>query len=195
MYLQKNKTKGINLLIKDNLEEFLASLTLIPLNQIESPEALLQTFKCSKNSDLEEFLHTKALDFGKRGTSRTHLLIRDDRVIGYFTLSMKPILTDGISKEVIKKIDGFSKNRKCIYFYLIGQLGLHDDYIGRGIGDFLLYNAFDLIEDANKSIGGRYILVDAINSPPVLHFYKKNGFTRLITQEENSNSVKMIYKI
>ena len=137
MYLQKNRLEGINLSIKDNLEEFLASLLLIPLNQIESPTALLKTFRCTKNSDLEEFLHSKALDFGKRGTSRTHLLIKENRVIGYFTLSMKPILTDGISKEVIKKIDGFSKNRKCIYFYLIGQLGLNDEYIGQGVGEFL----------------------------------------------------------
>jgi GNAT superfamily N-acetyltransferase len=108
---------------------------------------------------------------------------------------MKPILTDGISKEVIKKIDGFSKSRKCIYFYLIGQLGLHDDYIGKGVGEFLLFTALELIEDANRLIGGRYILVDAINSPPVLRFYQQNGFTKLVTKEANNNSVKMIYKI
>ena len=108
---------------------------------------------------------------------------------------MKPILTEGISKEVIKKVDGFSKNRKCIYFYLIGQLGLHDDYIGQGIGEFLLFNAISLIEESHLIVGGRYILVDAFNSLPVLHFYEQNGFTKLVTQEDNENSVKMIYKI
>ena len=108
---------------------------------------------------------------------------------------MKPILTDGISKEVIKKVDGFSKNRKCIYFYLIGQLGLHDDYIGKGIGEFLLFSAINLIEDAHQSIGGRYILVDAFACRPVIDFYERNGFTQLITQEESKQSIKMIYKI
>ena len=108
---------------------------------------------------------------------------------------MKPILTEGISKEVIKKIDGFSKHRKCIYFYLIGQLGLHDDYIGKGIGEFLLFSAINLIEDANFAVGGRYILVDAFACSPVIHFYEQNGFTKLVTQEDTPNSVKMIYKI
>ena len=108
---------------------------------------------------------------------------------------MKPILTDGISKEVIKRIDGFSKNRKCIYFYLIGQLGLHDDYIGQGIGEFLLFTAIEMIEKSHATIGGRYILVDAINCTPVTDFYERNGFTKLITQETNKESQKMIYKI
>ena len=144
---------------------------------------------------MEDFLHHKAIDFGERGTSKTHLLMKDDTVIGYFTLSMKPILTDGISKEVIKKIDGFSKNRKCIYFYLIGQLGLHDEYIGKGIGEFLLFNAIDLIEQSHTYIGGRYILVDAYACTPVIDFYERNGFTSLVTQEERESSVKMIYKI
>lgn len=167
----------------------------MPLAHIENSQNLIHTFKCSKNKDLENFLHHKALDFGKRGTSKTHLLIKDEIVIGYFTLSMKPILTDGISKEVIKKIDGFSKNRKCIYFYLIGQLGLHDDYIGKGIGEFLLFNAIDLIEQSHTFIGGRYILVDAYACKPVIDFYERNGFTSLVTEDENNMSVKMIYKI
>jgi GNAT superfamily N-acetyltransferase len=191
----QSQSKDSTLLTKDNLEDFLSTLSLEPLAYIENPHNLLHSFKCTKNKDLEEFLHSKALDFGKRGTSKTHLLIKDDVVIGYFTLSMKPILTEGISKEVIKKIDGFSKNRKCIYFYLIGQLGLHDDYIGKGIGEFLLFNAINLIEQAHVNIGGRYILVDAYACDPVIHFYERNGFTSLVTEDENSSSVKMIYKI
>lgn len=137
----------------------------------------------------------KAVDFGVRGTSRTHLLMQNDTIIGYFTLSMKPVLTEGISKEIIKKVDGFSKNRKCIYFYLIGQLGLHDDYIGKGIGEFLLFNAINFIEEANSLIGGRYILVDAYSCQPVINFYERNGFVQLATQEQESESIKMIYKI
>jgi len=181
MFLLKSFKKGIVLPTEDNLEDFLSILSLVPLSHIDNPHALLQTFKCSKNKDLEDFLHHKALDFGKRGTSKTHLLLKDEQIIGYFTLSMKPILTEGISKEVIKKIDGFSKNRKCIYFYLIGE--------------FLLFNAISLIEDSHLIVGGRYILVDAFDCLPVPHFYEQNGFTKLVTQEESDLSVKMMYRI
>ncbi len=116
-------------------------------------------------------------------------------VVGYFTLTIKSILTDGISKEVIKRVDGFSKNRDCINFYLIGQLGLSDKYIGNGLGDYLLYDAINLIEYSNVIIGGRYILVDAFNCKPVIHFYERNGFIKLETLENSPSSIKMIYKI
>ncbi len=195
MLHRADQSKDNILLTKDNIEDFLSTLTLIPLAQIPDPQSLIDSFVCTRNSDLEDFLHDKARDFGERGTSKTHLLIKEDTVVGYFTLSMKPILTEGISKEVIKRIDGFSKNRKCIYFYLIGQLGLHDDYIGKGIGEFLLFNAIDMIERSHTFIGGRYILVDAYACTPVIHFYERNGFTPLTTQEENETSIKMIYKI
>lgn len=174
-------------------------MDLIPLSQYENPTRLLNTFDGSKNQDLEDFIKNKSLDSDLRSSAKTHLLVDNSqkipKLIGYFTLAIKPIITDGISKEIIKKIDGFSKSRKCIYFHLIAQLGLDDKYIGRGIGDYLLHNAINLIESVNQIIGGRYILVDAFNCEPVIHFYYRNGFTKLATIEDDTTSVKMIYKI
>ncbi len=123
------------------------------------------------------------------------LIVPDPSVPAPAATCAKPILTNGISKEFIKKVDGFSKNRKCIYFHLIAQLGLDDSYIGNGLGDYLLYSAINLIEDANKIVGGRYILVDAFNCNPIIHFYNRNGFMELPTIEEDKNSIKMIYKV
>lgn len=148
---------------------------------------------------MEEYLSQKAIDSDERGNARTHLLINNKlstpEIVGYFTLTIKPILTNGISKEMIKKIDGFSKDRKCVYFYLIGQLGLSDKYIGSNLGHLLLFTAIDMIETSQKIIGGRYILVDAFNCKPVVEFYNRNGFIKLATSEENLVSIKMIYKI
>lgn len=188
----------INLHI-DNIENFFTSLDLVPLSQIENPNQLFKTFNGSKNQDLEDFLNNKSLDSDLRSATKTHLLVNNNleipKLIGYFTLTIKPILTKGISKEIIKKVDGFSKSRKCIYFHLIAQLGLSDEYIGNGLVDYLLYSAINLIETANKIVGGRYILVDAFNCEPVVHFYERNGFTKLATLENDDISIKMIYKI
>ena len=172
---------------------------MLALSEVENKYSLINTFKCSKNLDLEEYLSQKAIDSDERGNARTHLLVNNQlsspEIVGYFTLTIKPILTDGISKEMIKKIDGFSKDRKCVYFYFIGQLGLSDKYIGSNLGYLLLFTAIDMIETSQKIIGGRYILVDAFNYKPVVEFYNRNGFTKLATSEENSVSIKMIYKI
>ena len=193
------KKKRKKLLHKSNPEKFFASLDLIPLSEIKNKDNLVNTFKCSKNLDLEEYLSQKAIDSDERGNAKTHVLINNQlqipEIVGYFTLTIKPILTDGISKEMIKKIDGFSKDRKCIYFYLIGQLGLSDKYIGSNLGYLLLFSAIDMIERTQKIIGGRYILVDAFNCKAVVEFYNRNGFTKLITSEDDLISIKMIYKM
>jgi len=52
-----------------------------------------------------------------------------------------------------------------------------------------------MIEESQKIIGGRYILADAFNCKPVVEFYKRNGFTKLVTSKDDSISIKMIYKI
>ena len=42
----------------------------------------LGTFRCSKDADLEEFLHDKAIMFEDKGRSRTYLLLDDEYLIG-----------------------------------------------------------------------------------------------------------------
>ena len=96
-----------------NPEEFFASLDLVTLSEVENKHDLISTFRCSKNLDLEEYLSQKAIDSDERGNARTHLLINNHlstpEIVGYFTL------TDGISKEMMKKIDG------CSGFFLKGM--------------------------------------------------------------------------
>jgi len=106
-----------------------------------------------------------------------------------------------LSKSKIQKIDGFDKNRKCLYFFLIGQLGLDDKYLKTtlktdnlkfSLGDLLLSYAIDKIKQAQTIIAGRYILVDAITHDKVINFYKSNGFEILL---QNQTTTKMIKKL
>ena len=179
-------------------KEFLyATFKLFPFKEVEP--SLLNTFSCEINSDLTNFIHSTALDFEDRQISRTFVLVNTNRneVVGYFTISMKSLSTNGMSKTSIKKIDGVSNSRVCIHSFLIGQLGISDNYAEYKLGTLLLDDAFSKIEMAHDLVAGRYVLVDAINHKKVIKFYSESGFALLDTnvEESENGSTRMIYKI
>jgi len=175
-----------------DIKEIVENLAFISLKELKKKE-ILSTFDC-KESDIKDFLYNKALKFEERGVSRTYIFIDtlNQKVFGYFSLSHIPVETANLSKTKIKEIDGFSKERKCLNFFLIGQLGLDDQYRGFNVGTALLDRAIDIIREVSYQIGGRYILVDAIKNEKVTDFYQNNGFVKLL---EDKDTVKMIYKI
>ncbi len=154
---------------------------------------LLQTFSCSRNEDLQNFLHNKAITFEKHLRSRTYLYIDNTtkKVSGYFTISISTLHTDGISSEVIKMLDGYQENTKSIPCFLIGQLGKSDYYKDKKIGEYILEDSISTIDDLHYAVGGRFILLDAINITKVVSFYEDSLFFP-IEQTVSAESIKMI---
>ena len=117
------------------LQEYYNSLTFVALNELlkqhsqEKIEKLLSTFECTQNPDLEEFLTTptKAIQSERRAITRTYLYLELQNntliVVAYFTIAIKILYSEGLSKSVVKKLDGVDKNREAMPSYLIAQLG------------------------------------------------------------------------
>jgi len=184
-------------MIEIEKESLYATFQLLPLCKVDSE--LLNTFNCEINSDLTNFIHKTARDYETRQIARTFVLVNSDKkdVVGYFTISMKSLSTNGMSKTSIKKIDGVSNSRVCIHSFLIGQLGISDNYEEYKFGTLLLDDAFSKVEMAHDLVAGRYILVDAVNHKKVIKFYTEYGFALLDTnlEESENGSIRMIYKI
>lgn len=180
-------------------DEFDKSYSLYQLSELieqlpsnRKVKELLQTFKCSRNSDLESFLHNKAITFEKHLRSRTYLYIDNEtkKVSAYFTIAVSTLYTDGISPDVIKMLDGYQNNTKSIPCFLIGQLGKADDCSCSG--EFLLEDTIETIDELHYAIGGRFILLDSINVEEVIKFYKRSLFFPIEEVEEGQESIKMI---
>ena len=167
------------------------------LSEIENLE-ILKTFNCSIVPDIENFLQNKAIEFEKRDVSRTYLLIDtiNLKIVAYFTLSISVSTTNKLSKTQIKKIDGFSKFRECLGFYLIGQLGIDDNYRKlhkkQGLGKILLKYIKIILKQSQDLVGGRFILIDAVKDKKVIEFYENNHFYKLYEDDE---SIKMIMEL
>lgn len=154
---------------------------------------ILETFSCSKNLDFQDFLHNRALTFEQNLRSRTYLYINNKtkEVAAYYSIAISVFYTDGISKDIIILLDGYKDDIKTIPCFLIGQLGKSDKYEKFKIGEYMLADALEIIDNAHRSLGGRFTLIDSINNPKVLSFYKDNSFLA-IEDNEDSESIKMI---
>lgn len=155
---------------------------------------ILETFSCSKNFDLQDFLHNKALTFEQHLRSRTYLYFDNEtkEIAAYYTIAISVFFTDGISKDIIKLLDGYKDDIKTIPCFLIGQLGKSDKYERFKIGEYMLADALEVIDNSHKSLGGRFTLIDSVNNPKVLSFYKKNSFLAIESNDFESESIKMI---
>lgn len=158
-------------------------------NQVKK---LLKTFVCAKNADVQDFLHNKAITFERNLRSCTYLYTSnaDKSVAGYFSLGITYTLTNKLDKAVVKFLDGYTDETIAIPCYLIGQLG-KSDTCKEKIGSFLLDDALSIIDKAQESLNGRFVLIDSVNDERVIKFYEQNSFIA-IENDKSLKSIKMI---
>ena len=114
-----------------NIREYLALG-----NDVEAGEPalieLLSGFSCPKNPDVERFLKKSAIEFTKKNQSVTYLVVsaEDVRLLGYFTLALKPLTIRGetVSNTTKRKLLRISEldessDTYTMSAYLVAQLG------------------------------------------------------------------------
>jgi hypothetical protein len=146
-----------------------------------------------KDKGVEDFLHTKAFDFDKRNVSRTYLLVDRESltnpipvIAAYFTLAIKPLsIQHGVSKNMIKEIDGFSKNATSVGAVLIGQLGKNLLFDRQIAGSNILDEALRTIRKVCDIAGSRIVFLECEPLNKLIAFYENNNFVRLQKNETN----------
>lgn len=142
-------------------------------------EELLKTFKCSKNAELQDFLHEKALKLEASHHTRTYILFsQEGRIEGFFSLALNILETSNLSKTFVKKLS--TSHNACLErlpCVILGQLGKDD--CSSISGDELLRNAIAMILEGRKYFGGKFVLLDSVNVQKVIRFYERHYFKGL----------------
>lgn len=180
------KTEFRNLYSCYKLADF---LTTQSTNQVKN---ILKTFVCTRNADVEDFLRNKAITFEKYLRSRTYLYINNQnkKIKAYFSIGITYLLTKQLDRDMVRFLDGYTYKSVAIPCYLVGQLGKSDECKIK-IGNFLLDEAISIIDSAQSTLGGRFVLVDSLNNERVIKFYEKNSFLPL-ERDSFAKSIKMI---
>lgn len=141
---------------------------------ISPPELLndnhdLAAFDCGKPA-LNDWLHTYALANQAKGFTRV-MVIRDGRpVIGFYGLAPTAVPPSALSRKV--RTGRPPDPVPCILF---GQLAVDRNYAGKGVGSALLRHALERCVAAAETIGGRAVIVRAIDCAAE-EFWKSCGF-------------------
>ena len=142
-----------------------------PLGEVEllTREHELRSFDCERHPSLNLWLKRLALPNQASGDTRTYVVERDKQVVGYYSLAPGSISR----KDAIVRAAKTAPDP--IPVVLIARLAVDKSEQGRGLGKALLKDALKRAYAGAEIIGGRAILVHAIDQEAA-DFYARFGF-------------------
>jgi len=151
--------------------------------------ARCKPFSCIKDKHIDKFFREEFsdYDFQMLGKSYCFVTREEQNIVAAFTLANSSVRVDNMPKSKRNKLNRkipFSKQRSQYPAVLVAQLAVFDGYGGKNIGrEVLDFIKSWFIDPLNKT-GCRYVIVDAVNTPKVLQFYKDNGFDFIFSSDE-----------
>jgi GNAT superfamily N-acetyltransferase len=143
-----------------------------PLSQVEPlarPHDVSQ-FDCAAHPSLNDWLKRFAFTNQQNETSRTYVVHRALRVVGYFSIATGSVLREAASARVAKGLANHP-----VPVLLLTRLAVDKSEQGRGLGKALLKDALHRLAQAADIVAARAVLVHAIDSAAA-DFYRHFGF-------------------
>ena len=163
----------------------------------------LSAFSSPMNTEIEDFIHNRAIDFAKRKLSITYVItdVADGEFLGYFTLTHKAIDIDErrLSSTSKKKVARYAKydaesGTYTVSAFLLAQFG--KNYAveqGKRIqGSELMEYAIDILKDIQHRIGGGVVYLDAEDREHLIDFYEKASYKRFGERISEPDGTKYI---
>jgi len=126
----------------------------------------------SGTDDLDDWLRRHALAAQQMDSARTFVLTRNDRVIGYFSLTMGSVLRADAPAKLVRGLPAYP-----VGMVLLARLAVDRLEQGKGLGALLLAEALRKAIVAGEAAAARLVVVDAIDEAAA-RFYQRHGFTR-----------------
>jgi GNAT superfamily N-acetyltransferase len=141
---------------------------------ISKPEPLnaahdLSLFRCGKPS-LDHWLQNRALANQQRGFTAVMVVHEAMRVIGYYGLAPTAVVPSTFPRSVLT-----GQPPDPIPCLLLAQLATDQEWAGQGIGSGLLKHALQRCVQAAALIGGRALLVNAVDAEAA-GYWERRGF-------------------
>jgi GNAT superfamily N-acetyltransferase len=124
----------------------------------------------SGNDELDGWLRRHALTAQQVDSARTFVIIRDNRVVGYFSLTMGSVLRADAPAKLVRGLPGYP-----VGTVLLARLAVHRREQGKGTGALQLSEALRKAVAAGEAAAARLVVVDAIDDDAV-RFYERFGF-------------------
>ena len=150
------------------------SYNLVSIKEINS-KRILKNFDCGIPA-LNEFLNKYALKNDILEIGKTFVVLDNDIIAGYFTLATAQLAFNEIPADYKTKLPKYP-----VPALRIARLAVDSKFQKKGIGKWLLAQAFIKIITVSEITGLKFIIVDAKESSK--SFYEHYGFIRLYDKE------------
>ncbi|AVO46336.1 GNAT family N-acetyltransferase [Phreatobacter cathodiphilus] len=141
---------------------------------LSAPEILtaahdVAAFSCGKPA-LDNWIRTRALSNQEKGFTAVLVVHEAGRVVGYYGLAPTAVIPGTMPRSI--RTGQPPDPVPCL---VLGQLATDRAWAGRGIGTGLLKHALSRCVDAATLVGGRALLVHAVDDEAA-DFWRRRGF-------------------
>ncbi|MEF3698249.1 GNAT family N-acetyltransferase [Desulfolutivibrio sp.] len=152
-------------------KEFLAKIVIEPLDSKHKRAA----FSCGETR-IDNYIRHSAANHAKNDFVKVYVASKTDSdiVIGYYVLGPHAIDATSLPPEFIKKLPKWP----LISAIYLSMIAVDNSCQGKGLGSFLIADAFERCIQAADIIGGYFIVLDAINEKAA-RLYRRCGFIEL----------------
>jgi predicted N-acetyltransferase YhbS len=124
----------------------------------------------SGHDELDGWLHRHALAAQHMDSARTFVVVDDQRVAGYFSLTMASVLRQEAPARLVRGLPAYP-----VGAVLLARLAVNRTDRGEGLGSLLLTEALRKAVAAGEHAAARLVIVDAIDDQAAA-FYRRHGF-------------------
>jgi GNAT superfamily N-acetyltransferase len=143
----------------------------MPLSALEplNPVHDLSAFRCGKAA-LDHWLQTRALSNQQRDFTAVMAVHGAMQVVGFYGLAPAAVVANVLPRSVCT-----GQPPDPVPCLILGQLATDIEWAGKGIGSGLLKHALIRCVEAARLIGGRALVVNAVDAEAG-EFWRKRGF-------------------
>ncbi len=148
----------------------------------DSLRVVLSEFSCPKNLEIQEFMRKNAIEFAKKKTSITYLMVDDKyHIQAIFAVTHKAlqIMSKDLSRNVRRKLRRYAQEDEetgqiTLSAFLIGQFGKNYQYdeMTKITGAQLMDAVFEVLENVQHQIGGGVVYLECEDKSQLLNFYQ-----------------------
>jgi GNAT superfamily N-acetyltransferase len=122
-------------------------------------------------------LKTRALSNQQRGFTAVMVVHEAGRVVAYYGLAPTAVVASSLPRSV--RTGQPPDPVPCL---LLGQLAVDENWRGTGVGSGLLKHALTRCVEAARLIGGRALIVNAVDAEAAI-FWARRGFRPMIDDQ------------
>lgn len=150
-------------------------MLVLPLNDSHDRK----DFDCG-DAELNGWLQRTARQHKEKGVSSTFVAVDDEasaEMLGYYAVSLAELVNANLPVQYAKRLP------TKVPVFRLGRLATTLRHRGKGIGEYMLFDAIDRTTRVAKEVGGIGLIVNA--KLPAVDFFQRYGFEQMADHPQN----------